>query len=242
MVSDKHLEGTFKLGQWVGVQRLGINSISKERKQRLDLIGFVWDPYEAKWESGFTALITFKNRAGNCLVNNKHIEGSFRLGQWVAVQRSTANSMTIERKNKLNSIRFIWDPQNDKWETGFTAFVLYQQRYGNTLVPKEFIIDGYPLGQWVGVQRQAKAVLSIDRISRLEKCGFIWNVQIANWETGFNSLLEFFRREGHIKVPQKHKEGIFNLGVWVSNKRKRKHAMTASQITKLDSIPGWTWI
>jgi superfamily II DNA or RNA helicase len=240
-VGDKYLEGQFKLGQWVGVQRLSIDSLSIERRQRLDSIGFVWDPHEAKWEEGFAALTSFKNREGNCLVNYKHMEGSFRLGQWVAVQRSTANSMNVLRKNKLNAIGFSWDPQNDKWENGFNAYILFKQRYGNELVAKEFVIDGYPLGQWIGVQRQSKTILSAERISRLDEHGFIWNARIANWEVGFNALVEFYKREAHIKVPQNHVEGSFNLGIWIANNRKRKHGMTASQIAKLNEIPGWSW-
>ena len=148
----------------------------------------------------------------------------------------TANAMTVMRKNKLNSIGFIWDPQNDKWESGFTAFVLYQQRYGHTLVPKEFIIDDYPLGQWVGVQRQSKASLSDDRVSRLSESGFIWNAIDFNWEMGFKSLLDFFKTNGHTNVPQSFVLNEFPLGSWVHAQRSKKQKLTVDRIKKLDQL------
>ena len=41
-VSDKHVEGTFRLGSWVRNQRVRRETIPTERKQRLVAIGFVW--------------------------------------------------------------------------------------------------------------------------------------------------------------------------------------------------------
>ena len=55
-----------------------------ERRQRLDAIGFVWDALESRWEEGFAALKTFKAREGHCLVPADHVEGTFKLGQWVS--------------------------------------------------------------------------------------------------------------------------------------------------------------
>ena len=37
-----HIEGTFKLGTWVGNQRQKRDIMSAERRKRLDEIGFVW--------------------------------------------------------------------------------------------------------------------------------------------------------------------------------------------------------
>ena len=54
--------------------------MSTERRQRLDAIGFVWDPLESAWEEGFAALTTFKAREGHCDVPALHIEGTFKLG------------------------------------------------------------------------------------------------------------------------------------------------------------------
>ena len=51
-----------------------------DRKQRLDTIGFVWDPLESAWKEGFAALTAFKAREGHCRVPARHLEGKFKLG------------------------------------------------------------------------------------------------------------------------------------------------------------------
>jgi hypothetical protein len=51
-VPDGHVEETANLGRWVGHQRANRNNLPPARSQRLDEIGFVWDPLEEAWEEG----------------------------------------------------------------------------------------------------------------------------------------------------------------------------------------------
>ncbi len=67
LVPLRHSEGTFSLGTWVGYQRKA-TKMSNERRQRLDEIGFIWDPLEYHWEENFAALKQFKAREGHCNV------------------------------------------------------------------------------------------------------------------------------------------------------------------------------
>ena len=41
----------------------------------------------ARWERGFAALRKFHAREGHCCPARRHVEGNFKLGQRVAVQR-----------------------------------------------------------------------------------------------------------------------------------------------------------
>jgi hypothetical protein len=102
------LEGNYKLGQWVSVQRYERDTIDVERKQRLNKIGFVWDWREYNWEKGFAALTKFNAREGHCRVAALHIERNFRLGQWVTMQRRSKNKMPARRRRRLNDIGFVW--------------------------------------------------------------------------------------------------------------------------------------
>src|SRR5262249_4691911 len=107
-VPTKHIEGEVKLGAWVREQRDN-DRISVERKQRLDALGFIWNALESTWEQGFSALTTFKEREGHCRVPATHTEASFKLGQWVSVQRVSQPNMSPQRKQRLDAIGFIWN-------------------------------------------------------------------------------------------------------------------------------------
>ena len=84
-----HREQDDRLGQWVSVQRRHKDMMSPERCQRLDTLGFVWDPFTAQWEEGFAELQRYHHREGHCRVPERHREQGIRLGLWVAVQRRT---------------------------------------------------------------------------------------------------------------------------------------------------------
>ena len=113
-VFRRHVEGDYKLGQWVAVQRYSRNRIAPTRKARLDEIGFVWSPRELIWEEAFAALKRFKAREGHCRVNAKHIEGKLKLGYWVSTQRRRKNKINSERKHQLDEIGFVWRLGSDR--------------------------------------------------------------------------------------------------------------------------------
>ena len=107
--SRYHVEGNFKLGQWVSVHRYREDQVPEQRKRRLNAIGFVLDYYDYRWEQGFTALLKFKRREGHCHVPTVHSEGNYKLGYWVSTQRRTKKEMSTERKARLNKIGFVWN-------------------------------------------------------------------------------------------------------------------------------------
>ena len=88
-----------------------------ERRQRLDLIGFVWDPLTAAWEEHFSALKRFKAREGHCRVPVGHVEGTYKLGSWVHVQRISRDTMPAERRRRLDKIGFLWRARSGKTST-----------------------------------------------------------------------------------------------------------------------------
>jgi hypothetical protein len=94
-----HIEGTFTLGRWVNKQRTLRDAMSAERRKRLDDIGFDWKLLESGWEEGFSALTKFKAREDHCRVPAKHIEGPFKLGSWVRVQRVNKNKFPLNARN-----------------------------------------------------------------------------------------------------------------------------------------------
>ena len=103
----------FALGRWVAHQRITQGRITPERKQRLDDIGFVWDPLTEDWEEGFANLLKFKEAEGHFDVSVNYKFDGYNLGSWCSTQRLKTKSLTPERKQRLNDIGFIWDSSKD---------------------------------------------------------------------------------------------------------------------------------
>jgi superfamily II DNA or RNA helicase len=268
IVPQKHIEDGLHLGAWVCSQRkkkeelssnsseeTGNLSLTPQRINRLDSLGFYWDPIGSIWEKAFESLVKFQKREGHCIVPQKHLEDGLHLGYWVSSQRKnrlqiqsgksvreSKSALTPERINRLDSFGFSWDVINDLWEKNFLALKNFKDREGHCRVPKTPTgnTEGAELGIWVSTQRANKDLLTAERLNRLDSLGFIWDVHADLWEYGFKFLLKYHSREGHCIVPQRHVEDGFKLGAWVANRRKIKNAQTPAQIERLETL-GFTW-
>jgi superfamily II DNA or RNA helicase len=235
-----HIENGFPLGRWVGKYRSRKSSLSEERQQRLNDVGFVWDDLDAKWETGFHYLTSYRKRERHCRVPAKHKENGFPLGQWVSVQRLNT-SLSQERQQQLNGLGFIWDPHGTAWEEGFKHLEAFARAQKHCRVPSGYISeDGYRLGGWVVNQRVEQDTLSTQRKSRLNALGFDWDPQRTLWDTGFHHLKIYKDREGHCRVPKDQDENGFALGQWVSNQRSKEGTMPVERRQQLDAL-GFIW-
>jgi len=167
------------LGLWVKTQRRyhQANTLTAERKAKLDSIGFVWEVIP-DWNEMYEKLKTYKHQHGDCLVPAIYDKDK-SLGLWVMTQRRyhQANTLTAERKAKLDSIGFAWVVRPD-WNEMFEKLKVYKREHGDYLVPCNYINDK-SLGNWVSNQRQSNKndSLSADRKAKLESIGFIWDVR-----------------------------------------------------------------
>ena len=235
----------FRLGSWVSHQRMNKDQLTSEKRQRLDDLGFVWDPLAEDWDQGFRGLQAYKEQFGNCLVPARYKTGKgFRLGSWVNMQRRVEDQMVPERKHPLDEIGFVWDPFAERWEKWFNHLVQYKKLHGDCLVAKRHRVDGeLGLGAWVGNQRTLGEQLAPARRKRLDALGFVWDVGTANWEQGFQRLSEYKERYGNCLVPTtkgtRTGDG-FNLGGWVSYQRHTKEELSPREIRRLDDL-GFVW-
>ena len=108
LVRRGHKEAGYGLGTWVGRHRDFKASISPERIERLDALGFVWDPFAEQWEEGFSKLLKFHKREGHCLVKKGHKEDDYNLGNWVSTQRSNRDRLSPDQIERLNALGFVW--------------------------------------------------------------------------------------------------------------------------------------
>ena len=131
-----------------------------------------------RWEKGFVALSKFHAREGHCCPGRHHIEGDFKLGDWVSVQRYREDLVPIERKRRLDEIGFIWDWRDYLWEENFAALLKFKRREGHCCVPTFHRENGFKLGWWVATQRRNKKEISKERRFRLNRVGFVWAVPL----------------------------------------------------------------
>ena len=105
------------------------------------------------FEKVISLLKAYKEEHGDCLVPKAYItEDGIRLGSIVNHIRTGAIKTTLEEREILDSLGFVW---NIKKRFPFAEVVSllkeYKEEYGDCLVPKAYIThDGIRLGSIVG--------------------------------------------------------------------------------------------
>lgn len=93
------------------------STMTEERINILNDIGFVWDSHEVIWNERFSQLIAYKEKFGHCRVPS-YCKECPQLASWVKCQRrqyklfweqGKGSSMNLDRIKLLNSIGFIWE-------------------------------------------------------------------------------------------------------------------------------------
>ena len=218
--------------------------MSKERKVKLDLIGFMWGSKQnVRWEIMFDELEKFKDCEGHCDVPFNSMDNP-KLGRWVGKQREHKSIMSKERKLNLESIGFTWcskqkSKQNDeKWDVMFYELEKFKASEGHCNVPHNNR-ENLKLGKWVckqvstnisiwpillnqqvRCQRGKKLSMSKERKAKLESIGFIWwskqsQQNDERWNLMFHELKQFKNREGRCNVRHTDPD-TQKLGRWVS--------------------------
>ena len=196
---------------------------------------------EALWEEGFEYLQAFVRENGHCEVSDAHVaEDGYPLGQWVRVQRRQKDRISAERKTRLDALGFIWDVLARQWEVGFQHLAAFVRENGHCRVLATHVAaDGYPLGQWVKVQRRRRTPCLQNKRSRLDGLGFVWDVLADQWEEGFQHLKAFVTEHGHCRVSFSHLSADgYRLGQWVQVQRRRR----GHHAGRTKSTPGCAWL
>ncbi len=175
-VTQSFIEDGVSLGSWVNRQRQIKEELTVERLNKLDSLGFSWDPLIERWDQALAALVKFKKREGHLRVKKGHIEDGVKLSSWMNTQRHfrTKKLLTSERIKRLDAIGFSWDPRIEQWEEYFSALEKFCATEGHCRVSQGFSMNGLKLGGWVNKQRQKKHLLKPGQIRRLNSLGFIW--------------------------------------------------------------------
>ena len=149
------------------------NTLSSDRIQQLNSIGFKWDLHEHAWNEHFDQLCAYKAQNGHCNVP-RNDEQNESLGQWVANQRVLykRNTLNPDCVQQLNSMGFIWDlnelSYEHSWMRMYQERKSFQGKHKHVILPKHETATK-PSCEWLKVQRyQYNVYMGMSRVSRIK--------------------------------------------------------------------------
>jgi Helicase associated domain len=230
--------GNLALGDWVTSLRVKGDTLSRDHREQLDAIGFVWDFQETAWNAKFHELQRFQQQHGHCLVSRKqHNTEYLGLVSWVYRQRFKRHTMDTKRIQQLDSIGFVWDYIETAWNTKFHELQRFQRQHGHSLVTRKQHDAEYPgLDVWVYKQRFNRHTMDAERIQQLDSIGFVWDARDANWDAMFEKLCQYRAIHGDCKVNRSYHDK--KLANWVTTQRSTTFCtkLSPEQRAQLHSI------
>ena len=143
-------------------------------------------------------------------------------------------TVDTEFSNALRTV--LVEASTTSWEFWFGLLEVFWEREDHCGVPTKHKEGIYNLGNWVSAQRTSKGELSADQVERLNSLQFSWDAFVLKWETGFQHLQKFYRKEKHCNVPAKHKENGYPLGKWLSRLRAGRKTLTPERLVRLEAL------
>jgi hypothetical protein len=219
------------LGIWCSVQRARKAKLLPERLDRLNALGFCWNPLDAFWDKNYAALVAYKEDHGYCNVPKDG--GS--LADWCfnVKARRRKGTLTPEQIAQLNELGFCWNNRQARWDKSYAELVAFKEAHGHCRVPAEKSL----LGSWCSVQRCSKARLTSERIARLDALGFCWDIFGTAWDKNYAELVAYKEANGDCNPPPST-----SLRNWCDNMRRhrKRGELSSEQITQLDAL-GFCW-
>lgn len=213
----------------------------------------------ASWELMYAQAKQYYETYGNLLVPIKYkTESGYSLGSWLATQRRIYNGeipghLTRQQVEKLEKIGIVWGSYRLLvWEQYYQAAKEYYEQYADLKVPPNYVTrTGLALGNWIQMMRQARsnqrmAIVTPERIQRLDDIGMVWNVISDQWEENYQEAAAYYAAHGNLLVPQRYvSENGIKLGNWISHLRSARRGtgrgtITDEQIQRLNLI-GMAW-
>lgn len=188
-------------------------------------------------------------RHGHARVPVRHREGNFCLGRWVSRcrRRHRDGELSPERVHALERLPgWTWDPRQARYEEGLRLLRDFARKHGHARVPDRYEQGGFPLGSWVHTRRLDHKQGRLDPAHKAALSalpGWSWRRHEDDFREGLRVLERFMRREGHARVPDRHRESGFPLGAWVRNRRREQKVgqLPRGRARRLARLRGWLW-
>lgn len=252
------------LGSWTSRQRTlhrrGL--LAPERVKALEgLPRWSWDARTDTWWEKFDILADYI-ATYQCLPKQSVEHHGAKIGQFLATCRAAMKdyggnwlSQFPDRIAALETLPgWSWNERDDWWEGHFAQLQQWAAEHGHAAPSAgDSAPDGFDLGKWVAKERGKvrSGKRTPDQSARLRALpGWVddfHEIGAQLWEDGYARLAAHITRHGELPI-QTHKEADgFNLGGWVSKQRQAHRGqrgaglLTAERISRLESLPHWTW-
>lgn len=217
-----------------------------------------------RWNSALKLLESYIQEYGR-YPSGRTIYHGVQLGRWLLyqVQALRQGRLSADREEVLNALpgwenyqktRFI---HRNTFDDIYPDLKDYYEHEGHLLIPKSYVSPtGHKIGAYIYRLRRIRkgaerGSLTTEQIKMLDEIGMEWEQPkriFKNFDWYFEPLLRFYRREGHIRVPQHYvePESGCKLGAFISRARAYKKGkdqslhLTKEQIAQLDAL-GMEW-
>ena len=200
------------------------------------------DHQDKKWIKHFDELKAFQKKTGKKYP--KPNDGWNSLYNWAKNQRRQYRSAKLpsHRKAILNKIGFPWQTDTKSFDERVKQLLAYQKLHGTLHVSQVSYgkdTEDHKLSRWVNEMRRLynENRLPLERITRLNQIGFIWNMEDEQFSINLSKLKRFHSKTGNFDVPQTGKSR--KLGSWVAQVRSRG-LVKKHHIQALNDI-GFVW-
>ncbi|MGW0606860.1 helicase associated domain-containing protein [Streptomyces sp. NPDC002640] len=219
--------------------------------------GHLLAPLDATYQ-GYKVGIWLKNQRA---ATRKAQEVDQRRAEGLLVE-SAAGALPDERREQLEDIDPSWCPSWPvQWQRAL-HLVRQHLKAGHPLplVPGEVVLQGEDLGRWVRTVR-----LGWDKLTTVQQwlCEQVLGIEPAGedekppprrtqadkWALNYQAAQQYYKREGHLRVPRKHVERLtvhgndgqeeereLKLGAWINNQRSRAATLTPQRTELLSTI------
>ncbi|MFH8843172.1 Helicase associated domain protein [Streptomyces sp. NPDC017868] len=259
-----HKEGATPLGQWVAEQRraYGAGEMSGLRVRRLEKLGMVWSVADERFQENLEAAKAYYEEHWTLCAPRTATALDRPVGQWLAnLRRPGALAGKPEWEAALREVDEDWNPSwPAQWQRHYA--VVREMLAEETIlgyVEPGVTVHGMDIGRWLARQRRPEvwAALSGGQRERLEAFGILPHapeaMELAKpaasaggaFERGVAALAQYKGRTGSLTVPRAHVEALpdgveVRLGVWLSNTKSRRAALTADRLAALAGL-GLEW-
>lgn len=227
---DEELSSLYK---WCNKQRFlySKDMLSQDRIDKLNSVNFPWDIKLERWMLKYNKLKDYYTE-----FNTTKVPASYdkEMYTWCHTQRLNKAKLSELQISLLNELNFKWKVLDEEFEERFNELLEYKEEHGDLLVPRRY--HNKKFANWVYRIRNPKdkALLSQDRLDRLNEIGFVWNVDEYNWNTKFNELKKYYEETNNYLFIRNNK----TLAEWANRQRQyyRENKLTDEKILLLQSI------